>query len=115
MRRLLTYLYPYRGRMAVQMTIKFVGTVMDLLLPWILATIIDDIVPLRDVRKILLWGGAMILCSILAVVTNIMANRMASAVGREVTRRLRQDLFSSSHGSEVPPASQGQRKLPVPE
>lgn len=94
MRRLLTYLYPYRGRMAVQMTIKFVGTVMDLLLPWILATIIDDIVPLRDVRKILLWGGAMILCSILAVVTNIMANRMASAVGREVTRRLRQDLFS---------------------
>lgn len=57
MRRLLTYLYPYRGRMAVQMTIKFVGTVMDLLLPWILATIIDDIVPLRDVRKILLWGG----------------------------------------------------------
>lgn len=54
---------------------------------------IDDIVPLGNVNKILLWGGIMIVCSIVAVIANISANRMASAVCRDSIRRIRHDLF----------------------
>lgn len=67
---------------------------MDLLLPWILSYTIDDIVPLRDIRLIFIWGGIMLLCSVAALVTNIIANRMASKVARDATEAIRHDLFS---------------------
>jgi ATP-binding cassette subfamily B protein len=76
------------------LSIKFFGTVMDLFLPWILAYMIDDVVPLKRITPICLWGGVMLLCSALAVITNVMANRMAAAVARDITREIRHDLFS---------------------
>ena len=79
--------------MGAGLLVKFFGTIMDLLLPWILAYMIDQIVPLKQVSLICLWGCVMVVCSILAVSTNIAANRMASAVARDVTRTMRHDLF----------------------
>jgi len=79
--------------MSAGLTVKFFGTIMDLLLPWILAYMIDHIVPQKEVNRIFLWGGVMVICSFFAVITNIIANRMASAVARDVTRTLRHDLF----------------------
>ncbi len=94
MKRILGYLKPYIGRMVMGFTIKFMGTIMDLFLPWILAYIIDNVVPTGNKNNIFLWGGAMILCALLAVTGNIAANRMASSVARDTTRRVRHDLFS---------------------
>jgi len=93
MRKILTYLKPYLPKMILGLIIKFSGTIMDLLLPWILAYTIDDIIPLKDVRLILIWGVVMIFCSIVALVTNIMANRMASRVAKDTTEAVRHDLF----------------------
>ena len=94
MKRILGYLKLYIGRMVMGFTIKFMGTIMDLFLPWILAYIIDNVVPTGNKNNIFLWGGAMILCALLAVTGNIAANRMASSVARDTTRRVRHDLFS---------------------
>ena len=55
---------------------------------------IDEVVPKRDVGLIALWGAAMVLASVVAVVTNILANRMASWVAQHTTESLRHDLFS---------------------
>ncbi len=93
MRKILSYLKPYTLRMLAGLTIKFTGTIMDLLLPWILSHTIDDIVPLRDVTLIFIWGGAMLLCAAAAYITNVIANRMASRVARDVTQNIRHDLF----------------------
>ena len=93
MKKILTYLKPYLPKMILGLIIKFSGTIMDLLLPWILAYTIDDIIPLKDVRLILIWGVVMIFCSIVALVTNIMANRMASRVAKDTTEAVRHDLF----------------------
>mgnify|MGYP007025220461 CR=1 FL=1 len=41
---------------------------------------IDEVAPTKDMQRTLLWGGAMILCALLAWVTNILANRMAAWV-----------------------------------
>ncbi len=41
------YLHPYIGRMSLGVSIKFFGSLMDLLLPWILAYIIDAIIPTK--------------------------------------------------------------------
>ena len=45
MNLLVRYLRPYFGRMCGGMVIKFIGTIMDLLLPWCLAHIVDDVIP----------------------------------------------------------------------
>ncbi|MGB4437732.1 MAG: ABC transporter ATP-binding protein [Sedimentibacter sp.] len=94
MRKILIYLKPHILKMTLGLTIKFIGTIMDLFLPWILAYTIDEIVPLRNVRLILYWGAVMIACAVTALVTNIVANRMASKVARDATETIRHDLFA---------------------
>ncbi|MGL4736018.1 MAG: ABC transporter ATP-binding protein [Cellulosilyticaceae bacterium] len=94
MHKIMTYyLKPYYWRMSGGFVIKFVGSIMDLCLPWILAYMIDTIMPLKDEGQIYLWGLLMIVCSFLAVSFNIIANRMASKVARDTTEHLRNDLF----------------------
>lgn len=93
MKIIIKYLRPHFLRMIVGFLIKFGGTIMDLFLPWILAHIIDEIVPQNNINKVILWGVAMVLCALFAVLGNIIANRMASAVARDATRVVRNDLF----------------------
>ena len=94
MKKVLTvYLRPYYARMALGFVIKFFGTIMDLFLPWILAFIIDSVIPTGDKRLIYLYGLLMVVCAIGAFTMNVVANRMASAVSRDTTRTIRHDLF----------------------
>ena len=45
MKIVLHYIKPFIPRMSLGIFIKFVGAVMELLLPWILSYLVDDIVP----------------------------------------------------------------------
>lgn len=93
---ILKYLRPYFPRMGVGFVIKFIGTVMDLGIPYILAYIIDSIIPMENRGLVLRWGGVMILCSLLAITFNVIANRMASRVASDATELIRHDLFSKT-------------------
>ncbi len=93
LKKVVIYLRPYALRMLFGFMIKVLGTFMDLGLPWVLAYIIDDVVPYRRISLILIWGAAMILLSIGARTFNIIANRMAARVARNATEQLRHDLF----------------------
>ena len=88
------YLKPFIGIMIVGLLIKTIGTLIELALPYILSYILDDLVP-NDGRlsMIILWGGIMILCALIALFCNIKTNRMASKVARDCTRKIRHDLF----------------------
>lgn len=90
----LRYLKPYYFRMGVGFVIKFTGTIMDLCIPYILAHIIDEVIPAGERQPVLLWGGLMIFCSLLALSFNMIANRMASRVASDATEEIRRDLFS---------------------
>ena len=79
--------------MGMGISFKAVGTLVELAIPWILSYIIDDLIPLKEIRLVCLWGGLMIVCSLIAWGGNITANRMASAVARDCTRQIRHDLF----------------------
>lgn len=93
MKRIIGYVRPYFGRMSLGLLIKFIGTIMDLFLPYILAFMIDNVVPQQNVKLILFWGGMMVLCAVVAVVGNVVANRMASKVARDSVEHIRHDLF----------------------
>ena len=96
MKYLLRYVKPFYRRMTVGLMIKCTGTVLELFLPYILGHIIDEVVPLQDVGKILVWGGIMILCALAGVIMNVGANRMAARVARNVSEAVRHDLFDKT-------------------
>ncbi len=87
------YLRPYYGRMLLGFSIKFIGTIMDLCLPWILAYMIDTVIPQGRRNAVFVWGFVMLVCSVLALSFNVIANRMASRVARDTTETIRHDLF----------------------
>lgn len=93
MKMIFHYLRPYYIRMFFGLLVKMLGTLMDLGLPWVLAYIIDNIIPLQNVSLILWWGVVMVALSVGARSFNIIANRMAAWVARNTTRTLRHDLF----------------------
>lgn len=93
MNLLIYYLKPLWKRMMLGFSVKFTGTIMDLFLPWILAYMIDVVVPTENINRVILWGGVMVICSVVAVVTSIKANRMASSVARDAVENIRHDLY----------------------
>ncbi|NLB37389.1 MAG: ABC transporter ATP-binding protein [Clostridiales bacterium] len=94
MKRLLGYLKPFRLRITIGLSVKFIGTIMDLFLPWILSYIIDTVIPTKRINSIIFWGCMMIVCSVCALTFNIVANRMASFVSSRCTRAIRHDLYA---------------------
>ncbi len=93
MKLMLKYLRPYYKRMSVGLLIKAVGTLVELLLPYILSYILKSVVDKQEVRLIVIWGIVMIGCAALACICNICANRMAAHVARNFAERMRHDLF----------------------
>lgn len=93
MDRVFRYLKPYYGQMTRGLIIKIAGTFADLGLPWVLAYILDDIIPYGKVSYILFWGVIMVLLAIAARMLNIIANRMASKVAKNSVQAIRHDTF----------------------
>lgn len=94
MKTLLKYLKPFYGRMLLGFCIKAAGTMIELLLPYILSHILKNVVGSLDVRQILFWGGLMVLCAGAACLCNIVANRMAAKTSRGFSGTVRRELFS---------------------
>lgn len=93
MKLIARYCRPYALRMLCGFLIKITGTFADLGLPWVLSYILDDVVPLGEIRPVLYWGAVMLFLAVAARYCNIWANRKASLVARDVTRVVRHDLF----------------------
>lgn len=100
MRRILPYLKNLKLRLFLELTIKVIGTLMDLAIPYVLTYIIDDVIPVttkENFTNILWYGLLMVLFSIVGVTFNILANQSASFVAQQVTTGLRHDLFKKVH------------------
>lgn len=94
MKQIFSYLIPYRARMAVGFAIKVAATIVELLIPWALSVMVDRVIPTGNIGFVFAWGGVMVLFAVLALIGNIVANRMASLVARNTTERIRLQLFS---------------------
>lgn len=73
--------------------VKFLGTIAELILPSLLATILDDIAPTGNVGDVLLCGAGMTLCALITISFNITANRTAAKVALYSALKIRHDLF----------------------
>ena len=93
MLKLKHYILPHIWFILFTFGIKFFATIMELLIPVLMRTIVDEKVPQGDIVQIYLYGGAMLLCAGIALGTNILANRMTAVSSGRITRVLRHDLF----------------------
>ncbi len=104
MKKTLKYLKPYSGIVAWGLVFKFIGSVAELFLPLVLDYIIDEVVPVKDTKMMIILGAAMLGLSFIALFGNIIANRFAAHSSGNMTRDLRYDLFkktSSLKSSQV--------------
>ena len=94
MRTVYKYIKPVLWPMIGGLTLKFIAAMFDLTIPYFLETIIDKAAPTGQINQVLVWGVVMLVCSVLALVTNVTANRMAVRNTSKVTKTLRHDLFA---------------------
>lgn len=86
----------YRGAIALAIFIKLIGTLSELLLPYILEHIIDFVVPSGDLRMVLIWGAAMFAAAVFCRAFNVYANRMAVDNAHRISYEIRQALFEKT-------------------
>lgn len=93
MLKLERYLHPYWGFMALTMLIKLTAAALELMIPDLMETILDVMVPVGDTQRIFLYGGWMLLCALGCLCFNVLANRMSAVSSGRITLAIRHDLF----------------------
>lgn len=96
MKRILSYLKPFKIRMLIGFIIKVTGTMAELFIPFLLTYILENVIVTLSVRRIVFFGLLMVLCAVIASVGNIIANRMAAGVTTSFSKAMRKELFTKT-------------------
>lgn len=96
MKWVLKYLSPLKGRIAVGTTVKVIGTLAELMIPFLLSYILENVIKTNNVKSILIYGSIMAMCAVIACLGNIIANRMAAKTTMLFATRMRKNLFSKT-------------------
>ena len=96
MKWIFSYLKPLRSRIFLGVFIKIVGTLAELLIPFLLSYILENVIAENNIKKILYFGILMALCAAVACVGNITANRMAAKTTMMFSTQMRKNLFSKT-------------------
>ncbi len=83
----------YRRSIALAVILKLLGTFAELSIPYILEHIIDVVVPLGQLRPVLIWGLMMFAAAFLTRTLNVVSNRRAVENAHRVSYDVRQALF----------------------
>lgn len=96
MRQILKYLKPCKKQMLFGFICKTIGTAAELFLPFLLTYILEKVIITLDIKKIIFYGVIMLICSGVACVGNIVANRSASRVATTFSLAMRKELFEKT-------------------
>ncbi|MCR5252027.1 MAG: ABC transporter ATP-binding protein/permease [Lachnospiraceae bacterium] len=81
---------------ALAILIKFLGSVSELSLPYILEYIIDEVVPSGVLAMVLLWGSLMFVTAVVFRALNVVANKRAIDNAHRISYEIRQELFEKT-------------------
>ena len=93
MGKLRAYIRPYVFYIVFTMLVKLGGAVAELFVPYFMERILREGVVPGQQNRILIYGGAMLLCAGVCLALNIIANRMSAQSSGKITRKIRFDLF----------------------
>lgn len=104
MKFIYSYVKQYNKMILTVLSIKFLGTFGELLIPYVLEYMIDDVVPQKMLWKVIFWGVIMVGLAFMVRTLNVTANRMAVKVSKLSIYQIRRDLFWKSinlSGSQI--------------
>ena len=96
MKWVLTYLNPLSGRLTAGITVKIIGTLAELFIPFLLSYILENVIEENNTGKIVCFGVLMGICAVIACLGNIIANRMAAKTTMIFATKMRKNLFSKT-------------------
>ncbi len=92
--RVLSYARPYLGLIGGMLVMILLSTGVSLVSPLIFRTMIDQVLPQKDLNKLILLALALLLLPILNGLISVIQRRLNAAVGEGVTFDLRVALFA---------------------
>ena len=98
LRRLLSYLGPYRRDMFTGALLVFIETVFELVIPVLMADLIDVGVANRDLHYIVGKGIQMGICALLALITGLLYARFAARAAYGWGARVREAQYEKVQG-----------------
>ena len=87
------YLAKYRWLVTLCITLKTAATFIELLIPYILQHLIDNVVPTKNLSLVFFWGGVMLFIAVFIRFLNLWANRRAVKISADAAYEVRRDLF----------------------
>ncbi len=96
MKWILGYIKPFSSRIVVGTLVKIIGTVTELIIPFLLTHILENVITSNSIKKIIFYGVLMALCALIASLGNIIANRMAAKTTMLFSSQMRRDLFAKT-------------------
>jgi ATP-binding cassette subfamily B protein len=91
--RVLRYARPYWGQLAGMLAAILLTTGLSLASPLVFRMLIDQVLPARDLNRLFLLAGVLVLIPILTSAIAIVQRRLNAAVGEGVIYDLRSSLF----------------------
>ena len=96
MKMIFRYMRVYWTSIALVMALKLVSAFTELMLPYILEHMIDNVVPQENIWLICLWGALMVVASVATWQLNVRSNRKAVNNAHNVSYDVRHDLFNKT-------------------
>ena len=94
MKRLAGYLKHYLLEVILAPMLRLIETVAELIIPMLVAAMIDVGVTNKDIKLIYTYGGIVLALNVVGIICAIVCQKMAAKASSGVAVRLRSDLFS---------------------
>lgn len=96
MKLIFRYMKPYFKAVLFAVVLKFIGTMCELLLPYTLEYLIDEVVPTKNMKMVIFCGLLMAFIALLTRFFNVTANRKGIENAHNVSYDVRKDLFEKT-------------------
>lgn len=82
--------------MCLSMGLKLIASAAELMLPFILTHILDNVIETLNIYNVVLYGILMILCAIISCIAHVNANVVQASVSRDFSKKMRSILFEKT-------------------
>ena len=100
LKRSFKYMKKYRGKMFTALFISILAALSGLLAPIIMKYALDNTIPDKNIKQLLLLGGLLILTYAVSIVLSNIRARIMTVVGQDMIFDIREDIFA--HLQELP-------------
>src|SRR5690625_7629069 len=93
MRKVLSYLKPYKLAVTIAYALTLIELIIELLLPFFLGKMINEGIVNEDLNNVIMWGSIMIGLALFSFICGIFNSLYASLASTNVSYDIRKDLF----------------------